>query len=130
MTEQNNSTEAFPDIEIYVKRVELDAVRTWLSKHFEITNSKNTREGVVFDLKNPAKEAFQCVVAENVVKGGFASIWFKKNVTQWHTDRDCAIDAYAYFQLEVRCSTGGWEGEDEGGWFRFVDDDIKTVNWF
>jgi hypothetical protein len=130
MTEHNDSTDAFPDIEIYVKRVELDAVTAWLSQYFEITGTKDTREGVVFELKNDDQEAFECVVAENVVKGGFASVWFKRNVTKWQTDRECAVDANEYFKLEVRCSTGGWDGEDEGGWFRFIDDDIKTVNWF
>jgi hypothetical protein len=130
MTEHNDSTDAFPDIEIYVKRVEFDAVTAWLSQYFEVTGTKDTREGVVFELKNADQEAFECVVAENVVKGGFASVWFKRNVTKWQTDRECAVDAYEYFKLEVRCSTGGWDGEDEGGWFRFIDDDIKTVNWF
>ena len=35
MTEHNDSTDAFPDIEIYVKRVELDAVTAWLSQYFD-----------------------------------------------------------------------------------------------
>jgi len=130
MTDQNDSAKAFPDIEIYVKRVEMEAVSNWLAQYFKIIETKDTREGVVFELKNKDEEAFQCVVAENIVKGGYASIWFKKNATQWPTDRDCAVDAYEHFDLEVRCSTGGWNGEDEGGWFRFIDNEIKTVNWF
>jgi hypothetical protein len=48
----------------------------------------------------------------------------------WKTDRDCAIEAFEFFApREIRCSTGGWEGEDECGWFRITDDGIKTVNW-
>lgn len=70
-----------------------------------------------------------CNISENVAKGGFTSVWFKTNETPWENDHECAVSAFDYFQIETRCSTGGWEGEDDGGWLRITDKGSQTVNW-
>jgi hypothetical protein len=133
----------FPDLEIYIKRVDVEAVTAWLQSNFTLVRTETTSEHTVCHLQSndkPGKPGLsdqadmQCVILQKAVKGGYVSVWFKQNNTAWDTDRDCAEQAYAYFSAlgdtEIRCSTGGWLGEDEGGWFRFTKDGIQTVNWF
>lgn len=74
-------------------------------------------------------QTMACTISENVAKGGFTSVWFKTNETPWENDHECAISAFDHFQIETRCSTGGWEGEDDGGWLRITDKGSQTVNW-
>ena len=72
----------------------------------------------------------ECIILLKATKGGYTSVWFKSNDTNWNTDKDCAVDAFKFFAPnEIRCSTGGWEGEDEGGWFRITEAGIKIANW-
>lgn len=114
----------FPDIEIYLKRVGTEDVLSWLEQAvgpFEIVRTAPSTR-----CKFP--EMF-CTITEDVAKGGYASVWFESNQTHWDTDRDCALAAFDQFKVEVRCSTGGWEGEDDGGWLRITDKGEQVVNW-
>ncbi len=118
------SPDSFPDIEIYIKRVSVDDVLAWLRGVFTevevLRTEPNTRCKI---------GAMFCTISDQVAKGGYVSVWFESNETPWKTDRDCGRDAYQHFKVEVRCSTGGWEGEDDGGWFRFTEKGEQVVNW-
>ncbi|MFN3237474.1 MAG: hypothetical protein ACE37D_10465 [Pseudomonadales bacterium] len=118
------SSPRFPDIEIYLKRVATEDVLAWLQTVFNDYEVVRTEPSTRCKLK----EMF-CTITENVAKGGYTSVWFESNATPWETDRDCAQAAFAHFQCETRCSTGGWEGEDEGGWLRLTDKGEQVVNW-
>lgn len=114
----------FPDIEIYLKRVSVDEIVAWLNEVFdnvEVVRTEPTARCKIGSMF--------CTISDQVAKGGYASVWFEQNHTPWATDRDCARDAYAHFQVEIRCSTGGWEGEDDGGWLRFTNKGEQVVNW-
>lgn len=119
-----NSPERFPDLEIYLKKVSADDILNWLKSIFTsvevIATDPSTRCLI---------DQMACTISENVAKGGYASLWFKDNQTPWHTDVEMARAAFAQFNCEIRCSTGGWEGEDDGGWLRITDKGEQTVNW-
>jgi len=120
----------YPDLEIYIKRVEPEHVVRWLEERFELLSTGSRPDCVVCTLKGITGSLMECVIVLKAAKGGYTSVWFKSNDTMWNTDRDCGIDAFNFFTpREIRCSTGGWAGEDDNGWLRICDDGIKTVNW-
>ena len=119
-----------PDVEIYVKRVELPDILDWIRGHFSIEEQKTV--GSTLKLKLTRDGAvMSCTVAENVAKGGYTSIWFESSGTPWRTDEECAQEAFDRFQIEIRCSVNGWthENGDEGGWYRFTENGKTVVNW-
>jgi hypothetical protein len=120
------SPEKFPDIEIYLKRVESGDILKWLEQVFGNLEVTRTEPSIRCKING-----MFCTITEQVAKGGFSSIWFESNQTPWHTDKDCARVAYEHFKTDTRCSTGGWEGdeEDNGGWFRISDKGEQVVNW-
>jgi len=123
----------YPDLEIYIKRITAIEVIAWLESSFRLITKVNIKDGASCQFHAPVNgndEVFDCIIKENSVKGGFTSVWFKSNLTHWKTDQDCAQQACGFFRTEVRCSTGAWQGHDEGGWLRFTEEGKKTVNWF
>lgn len=118
-------TDRFPDIEIYIKRPALDDVIAWLDRRFSVKGTAQQGDTVMCML-----EGFQCAIVEDAVKGGFTSVWFKSADTPWATDRDCALEAAREFGLEVRCSTGSWQEDDEGPeWLRITPEGESVVDW-
>lgn len=120
-------SDAFPDIEIYIKRPELQDVIAWLERRFGSVRQETRGEALVCQL---GSDSIECVIVTNAVKGGYMSIWFKSPDTPWSSDRDCALEALSEFGLEVRCSSGSWdEGDDNGGWLRITPNGETNVNW-
>ncbi len=118
------SEDSYPDIEIYVKQVDQDEIQAWLSEHFtNVTTESTASYAVTYD-----DRISECLIVPDAARGGFASIWFKSNHTPWETDRDCARDAYRYFQREVRCSIGSWKA-DEDGWLRIDKNGETVIAW-
>lgn len=74
-------------------------------------------------------EDIECVVLERAAPGGFTSVWFKSANTPWDSDRACALDAFDYFGLEVRCSTGSWSGDEEAGWIAISSQGESEITW-
>ncbi|MCB1646302.1 MAG: hypothetical protein KDI36_12660 [Pseudomonadales bacterium] len=116
---------AYPDIEIYLKRVPVEDILSWLDGLIGICESTQRGEKTEVILTDNVP----CTIFENAVKGGYTSVWFRENRSPWLTDEACAEVAFAHFGVEVRCSTGSWEGEDEQGWIRFTKDGRSVVNW-
>ena len=119
-----NSPEKFPDIEIYLKRVSTEDILPWLEQVFGSIEVTRTEPSTRCKLAG-----MFCTVTEQVAKGGYTSVWFESNETPWPTDLECARAAFSHFGAETRCSTGGWEGEDDGGWIRITDKGEQVVNW-
>ena len=125
-TDNSTADDGFPDIEIYIKRPSLDALVAWIEVSVGLVSHVTrgtTTEVLLLDQTS-------CIIVENAVKGGYTSVWFKSNQTPWATDRDCALAAWSHFQIETRCSSGGWNGLDEQGWLRFTEAGETVVNWF
>lgn len=117
----------FPDIEIYIKRPELSDVIAWLERRFGSVKKEARGEALVCRL---GVENIECVIVSNAVKGGYMSAWFKSTDTPWSSDRECALEASLEFGLEVRCSAGSWEEDnDNGGWLRITPKGETHVNW-
>jgi hypothetical protein len=119
-----SSPERFPDIEIYLKRVTTEEITSWLEQMFGSASVERTEPNTRCKLGT-----MFCTVTEDVAKGGYTSVWFESNETPWVTDLECARQAFDHFKVETRCSTGGWEGEDDGGWLRITDKGEQVVNW-
>ena len=115
-------SEAFPDIEIYIKDVAENALLEWLRSHFDIESGKQT----ITLTRGTEKTA--CLIVPDAAKGGYTSVWFKSNHTPWPTDIDCARDAHKFLNKEARCSTGSWENE-EGGWLKINQQGETKVVW-
>jgi hypothetical protein len=118
------------DVEIYAKRVSINHIIEWVRLHFSIDEQKTVGSTLKLKLTRDGS-AITCTIAENIAKGGYTSIWFDSNCTPWHTDEECAQEAYNHLQVEIRCSVNGWtsESEDSGGWYRFTDSGKTVVNW-
>lgn len=123
-------TTAQPDIEIYVKRAEVEDIRRWLENNFIILEQKASGDTLKLSMTFD-NQPLTCTIFEKAAKGGYVSILFEPNHTPWDTDETCALDAFSFFQLEVRCSVGSWTAstEDTGGWYRFTESGKSTVNW-
>lgn len=122
--------ERTPDIEIYLKRVDRQLLLDWLGTLFDVTDSREA--GTTLQLKLQRGDAtLDCAVVENAARGGYTSLWFKQNLTPWDNDEACAREAFEQFDVEVRCSRGGWENgqSDDGAWLRFTDKGVSEVNW-
>ncbi len=118
----------FPDIEIYVKRPDPEQINNWLKDRFGVNATTRNGDATIYCLTQPSIE---CVVVENVVKGGYTSIWFRSGDMPWATDLDCAMEVFDRFGIEVRCSSGPWqEGDDEAPWIRLTEKGESRVNWF
>lgn len=124
-------TEAWPDIEIYIKDGSIDAIKTWLDERFVIMSESQQGDALSCRL---GPERFECVIVENAAKGGFTSVWFKSGQTPWPDDGSCAREAFARFGTEIRSSTSPWqEDEDEaagGGWLSISERGERIINWF
>ena len=118
------------DVEIYAKRVSINHIIEWVRLYFSIDEQKTVGSTLKLKLTRDGSIT-TCTIAENIAKGGYTSIWFDSSSTPWQTDEDCAQEAYNHFQVETRCSVGGWtlESEDSGGWYRFTDSGKTVVNW-
>jgi hypothetical protein len=118
------------DVEIYAKRVSINRIIEWVRIYFFIEEQKTVGSTLKLKLTRDGG-AITCTIAENIVKGGYTSIWFDSSSTPWQTDEECAQAAYNHFQVEIRCSVNGWalESEDSGGWYRITDGGKTVVNW-
>jgi hypothetical protein len=118
------------DVEIYAKRVSINRIIEWVRIYFFIEEQKTVGSTLKLKLTRDGS-AITCTIAENIVKGGYTSIWFDSSSTPWQTDEECAQAAYNHFQVEIRCSVNGWalESEDSGGWYRITDGGKTVVNW-
>jgi len=130
----------FPDIEIYIQRVEVSALIDWLSTLMGVTDVQQKGKSTVLTLEgsptagtdiNDAdnKKPMICTIVPDAVKGKYTSVWITPNETDWMTDHQFARTAFEHFQLETRCSTGSWDGNDEEGWIRITPDGESIVNW-
>ncbi len=137
MNEQNDFPyDRYPDIEIYIQRVELPPLIEWLNARLEVSHIEEKSKSTVLQLVNKRvddtaarRTSMVCTIVPDAVKGKFTSVWITPNDTEWLTDRDFALEAHNHFQLETRCSTGSWDGNDEQGWLRITPDGESIVNW-
>lgn len=118
-----------PDIEIYLKHVDLPRVTEWLTKEL----------GPLSDWQ-PSGQTVHCQTESSIpihwIKkafGNWHSLYIASAETPWSTDLDCALAAYRAFQVEVRCAPGFWhesDGEEEADrWLRVDAEGVTEIRW-
>ena len=118
-------TDKFPDIEIYLLKVDPSQISEWLSHQFgELTEIKHTSKSVTWQTSGMDIQFTQDVAKK------FSSLWFKTNNTPWNNDLECAREAHSALGVEVRCSVAGWQEEDDQpGWIKLIRGNEKPFDW-
>ncbi|WP_242521653.1 hypothetical protein [Motiliproteus sp. SC1-56] len=121
--------ERHPDIEIYIKAHPLVRIEQWLRARFDtVEPAGSTKQGVRFYLSWQGQRLPALVVEK--AAGNFTSLWFDSDQTPWDRDIDCAREAAAEFECEVRCIASGWkEGDEPDEWWSITPSEEKTILW-
>ncbi|MFE8073209.1 hypothetical protein QQM79_19275 [Marinobacteraceae bacterium S3BR75-40.1] len=121
------------DIEIYIRDVDIEALKQWLEQRFDavdlspLDNNAGYKGAVVSgDHRVPVSLFFRA--------GGnrYSSLTFDSSHTPWETDLACAREAFEALGTEIRCSTGEWqEGmpEENEYWWRIDARGEKKARW-
>lgn len=104
--------ERFPDIEIYLASVSLEALNKWLGSALTAPPLSPAGKGQ-WKTRGQYQGDSVPVLLVDKAADGFASLWFDSSNTPWLTDQDCAQQAAEALQTEVRCSLGGWHPGDD-----------------
>lgn len=117
-----------PDIEIYLKDVDLDAVSQWLSSTLGAC-SEWQKKG----------QTFKCHAGNVPVTwlpnavGKWHSLYFESDATPWADDLQCARAAHAALSVQIRCAPGSWV-EDEADeqadqWIKIDEHGETEITW-
>ena len=125
MTDQRH-----PDIEIYVKNRSLNEIEAWLRQRFDGL-SNDFSQGTVHEYKASLDgTAVPVMIHEKVVGKAWTSVWFKSDRTRWEKDLDCAIQAAADMETQIRCIAGGWaDGDEPDEWWKVENDSQEKIHW-
>ncbi|MGB1238373.1 MAG: hypothetical protein ACPG4U_09205 [Pseudomonadales bacterium] len=126
MPEQRN-----PDIEIYIKNCELEAVVDWLRGHskgleLEQRADNHCTMNITFDA-TPVAADFHTKVSGKA----WSSLWIKSDASPWATDLACALSASESLNTQVRCMANSWR-EDESEieqWWRIENGERTLIEW-
>lgn len=122
-----------PDIEIYIRDVDTETAKRWLSARFDrvdlqIRSPKSVAKGTVY------LDGHQIPVTLFPEAHGkqYLCVLFESSDTPWETDLACAREVFQMLGNEVRCSVGAWqEGEDpeDEFWWRIDESGEEKVRW-
>lgn len=119
----------YPDIEIYLKRIDSDAISRWLQQRFEQCSPLH-QQGTSSHYRIAHGPHCISVLVVEKAQGIFTSLAFDSDQTPWPTDLDCAREAAVYFDCEVRCNASGWqEGDDPDEWLSISAEGEKLISW-
>lgn len=121
-----------PDIEIYLKNIELTTITQWLQNCLG--------ECSAWQLKG---NTYQCYTQERQIPisfypkavGNWHCLYFASNATPWPDDLACAKAANRHLNIEVRCAPNGWTEEiDESveqadRWLSVNQQQITEITW-
>jgi len=117
-----------PDIEIYVKDAEHQAIAAWLTQAIG-TCSEWQKKG----------QTYQCKTGNIGVTwlpkavGKWHSLLLNSNATPWADDLECAQAAFAALKVEIRCAPGSWQEEESeeqaDRWMRISVDGVEEITW-
>lgn len=121
-----------PDIEIYLREENLDALTDWLGQQLGSLELKGwnglTRHGTLMLDGHSIP-----IMIVRKAAGKWSSVWFDSAATPWDTDLDCARAIHAAIGHEVRCSVGGWSEEqgdaDVDLWMKVNEEGEAEFTW-
>lgn len=116
-----------PDIEIYLKDADRDAVSQWLRDVFgslqEWQQNGQAATSTAGDIE---------VTWYPRAVGKWSSLFFASDATPWASDLDCARDAFAALAVEIRCAPGGWVEDQEADpdmWLKVNGEGVQEFLW-
>ncbi|TBR43575.1 hypothetical protein CBF23_004455 [Marinomonas agarivorans] len=112
---------AQPDIEIYLLSCPTDRILDWLKQHFSIISQKQVDADLLQLTLANQHHQIDAQILEQAGGKRFTSVWINSDQTPWKTDIDCARNAFATLDCEVRCCHSGWQedsDEDPDLWWR------------
>ncbi|HCR99002.1 MULTISPECIES: hypothetical protein [Halomonas] len=104
--------ERYPDIEVYVASISLEALNAWLASALAAPPLSPAGKGKWKTHGQHQGKEVPILLVEKAADR-FASLWFDSSHTPWMTDQECAQHAAEALQTEVRCSLGGWHPGDD-----------------
>ncbi|MCU9945962.1 MULTISPECIES: hypothetical protein [Pseudomonas] len=117
-----------PDIEIYLKDADQDAVSAWLAQALGDCSPWQQKG-----------QTFKCNAGGIPVTwlpravGKWHSLLLESDATPWEDDLSCALAAFAALGVEIRCAPGGWqeeEGEEDADrWIRVNAQGSSEIVW-
>ncbi len=118
-----------PDVEIYLKDSEQQAVSDWLEQAIGPCTPWR-RQGQTF--KCAAANGAAVTWLPNAV-GKWHSLFIESDRTPWEDDLCFARAAYTALGVEIRCAPGGWQ-EEEGmdaadRWIKVNADGVQEFIW-
>lgn len=136
--------EIYPDIEIYVYDTALEQIMAWVKHHFgvEVTPiqvgqsqkfSANLKpEQASSHLDDINQIGIPVTITPQAAGKKFTAISFDSAATPWDNDLECARDALAFLQSEIRCAASGWlESPNEEGkdWWKLTQEGEFRIDW-
>ena len=117
-----------PDIEIYLKDSDQDAVAEWLSQAIAPCSPWQSRG-----------KTQQCQAGEIPVLwlhkavGNWHCLLLESDRTPWEDDLACAKAACAALGVQVRCAPGSWneeQGEEDADrWLKVTAEGVSEITW-
>ncbi|NQD96685.1 hypothetical protein HP532_28915, partial [Pseudomonas sp. CrR25] len=115
-----------PDIEIYLKDADHQAIAHWLSEALGPCTAWQQKG-----------QTFKCQAGDVPVTwlpkavGKWHSLYLESDATPWADDQACAVAAFAALGVEVRCAPGGWQEEESDEqadrWLRISADGVEEI---
>lgn len=117
-----------PDIEIYLKDTDQQAVGHWLESRLGPCSPWQARG-----------QTFQCRAGDIPViwlpkaVGAWHSLLLESDATPWADDLACAREAWQALGVEIRCAPGGWQEEqgeeDADRWISVGAQGEREIVW-
>ncbi len=118
-----------PDIEIYIKETNREAISTWLTTALGKPCEWQTKGRV----SRCHCAGIPVVWFEHAV-GKWNSLLLESDNTPWADDAECAQAAATALQVNVRCAPGSWQEADgdtnADSWLQVSpDSSVETIIW-
>ena len=117
-----------PDIEIYLKDADQQAVGAWLERAIGPCTPWQ-RKGQTFKCRSGDIEITWLPQAV----GKWHSLYLASDATPWADDLACAQAAHEALGVEIRCAPGSWDEkdgeEDADRWLKVSDQGVEQIVW-
>jgi hypothetical protein len=119
-----------PDIEIYIRNCTLEQLEQWLAARCS-GMTKLFSQGQIHEYRSQINgNRIPILVHEKVIGCEWSSIWFKSSHTPWSRDLDCALEAAAALDTQIRCLTSDWvRGRGSRSWWDLDSGKMKEIQW-
>jgi hypothetical protein len=119
-----------PDIEIYVKSCSVNQLEQWLESCGS-SLQPTLSQGAAHEYKLTTNQVdITVLIHEKVAGKAWTSVWFKSDKTPWMNDLECARQAIAALNTQIRCIAGGWsEGDDPDEWWKLEKGEEELIKW-